>query len=98
MAKIIENRQKHLVIQISKKEAVGLGYETVAIDKGYLICAVCGQVIDLDDIYYVASINDILCKECLEEFLEKAEYKTDRLSILKEREYYNSMMKKLNVL
>ena len=97
MAIILENGQKHLIIQISKKEAIELGFETVAIDKGYLICAVCCQVIDSDDLYYVASINDILCKDCLEEFLENAEYKADRLSIQTERKHFEAIIRKLNV-
>ena len=50
MAKILKNGQKQLIIQISKKEAVEFGFETVAIDKGCLICAGCDQVIDSDDI------------------------------------------------
>ena len=90
--------QKHLIIQISKKKAVELGFETVAIGKGYLICAVCSQVFDSDDVCYVASINDILCKECQEEFLVKAELKTDSLSIHTERDNYNSTMKWLGIL
>ena len=54
MAIILENNQKYLIIQISKKEAVVLGFEIVVIDKGCLICAICSQVIDTDDVYYVA--------------------------------------------
>ena len=76
----------------SKKETVELSFETVVFDEGCLICVVCSQVIDSGDVYYLSSINDLVCKECLEEFLEKAKHKTDRISIRTERENYDFMI------
>ena len=48
-------------------------------------------------IYYVASYNDILCKECLEEFLEKAVHKTDRLSMQTERDNFETITRMLGI-
>ncbi len=75
MASIHQNKQKHLIIQMSKQEAKEQGFETKGSGQGLLICTVCGQVIE-SDVYYAATIHDILCKDCIKEYHEKADPKT----------------------
>ena len=70
---------------MSKQEATEQGFETNGSGKGFLICATCGQVIDTDDVYYVASLQDILCKDCIQDYLEKADAKTKSQSRHTER-------------
>ena len=65
MDSVHRNQQKHLIIQMSKLEAIEQGFETKGSEQGFLICAICGQVIE-SDVYYVAAHNDILFKDCIE--------------------------------
>lgn len=65
MAKKFENEQGFLVIEMSREEADSIGF---GIGGGACICLVCNEFCT-PNVYYVAVLNETMCKECLEEFL-----------------------------
>lgn len=72
MAKKIENKKGFLIIEMTLDEAANkcmFGYQNE------LICDQCNKLIEDKNeiIYYIAVLNMAFCKECYEEFVEKAE-------------------------
>lgn len=91
MAKKFENEKGFLIIQMSTCEASKLGWGT---EYGEFLCATCNCLLG-PDVYYVAVLNDTMCEECLEEFLdENNRYEED---IHYETQMYEYYAKKLGL-
>ncbi len=69
MAKIVNNYKGFKVIRLSRKEAYSLSWGD--------ICESCNSIIT-EDMYYIAAINDVLCKSCYNNFInESTRYSED---------------------
>lgn len=69
MAKQVESEKGFLVIEMTDKEAKEIGF---GISKGCL-CMHCNNIIK-NKMYYIAVLNDVMCKECYDEFIKTAHY------------------------
>lgn len=73
--KKVENEKGFLVIEMSLEEARKLGF---GIQEG-CICMHCNGIIE-EPIYYIAVLNDTMCKECFDKWYEQAiNYPEDRI-------------------
>lgn len=74
MAKIIKNDKGFKVISITNDESIKLGF---GIYPGECICMHCNDIIS-EEIYYIAALNDVMCKSCYDEWYQDAtHYKED---------------------
>lgn len=75
MASIVDNKKSFKVIKLSKAEAEELGWWYA----DEFLCVQCNEDICNADMYYVAVLNDILCEDCFNTWLETARnYPEDR--------------------
>ncbi len=72
MARVVNNDKGFKVIALSPVEARSLGWGCA---EG-LICMECNNTIQ-KEAYYVAVLNDVMDKECYEEWLKRAKYYSD---------------------
>ena len=71
MAKIVNNDKGFKVISLSTRDAASLGF---GIDgSGACVCMHCNKYCTDGDIYYIAVLNDTMCKSCYEHWLKEAE-------------------------
>lgn len=73
MAKKIKNKKGFLIIEMTVEEAINdcmFGYA------GEIICDGCNKYTNNPEniIYYIAVLNMVFCKECLDEFLNRQEH------------------------
>lgn len=89
MAKKIKTEKGFLVIKLNMDEAESIGFGL----GGACICMDCNGLCD-NDIYYIAVLNDTMCEECYNEYMEEATY-YDGDSRIEQRNYdfYISMLK-----
>lgn len=69
MAKIVENNKGFKVIKLSLEDAELLGFGIYG--SGACLCARCNKPC-VEDIYYIAVLNDTMCKDCYEEWVKNA--------------------------
>lgn len=94
MARRVDNKKGFLVIELSRLEAAVLGFGLN--DKGDCICMSCNNIID-EPIYYIAVLNDTMCKDCYNDFIENATYYKEDSKIEKRNyDYYISMIRNYN--
>lgn len=76
MAEIVENKKGFRVIKMSTEEAIhkcNFGFYNVSINVTLLVCDYCNKIINKDkEVYYIAVLNRLLCKECYEEWYTHA--------------------------
>lgn len=90
MAKKFKNEKGFLIIEMDKDEAKSIGF---GLSEG-CVCMHCNSIIK-DKIYYIAALNDVMDKECLDAWLAWAtRYEED---IPYEQKYYDIYSKPLNV-
>lgn len=80
MAKIIPNDRGFKVICLSDTDAISLhfGFWSRNEDEYKCICMNCNKECKSGDIYYIAVLNDIMCKDCFDKWLKSAKrYKED---------------------
>lgn len=70
MAKIVNNDKGFKVISLSIKDAASLGFGLYS--SGACVCMHCNKGCLSGDIYYIAVLNDTMCKDCYEEWLKDA--------------------------
>lgn len=91
MAKIVENDKGFKVICINNAEAAKLGFGIIP---GACICMDCNNLI-FDEIYYIAALNDVMCKECYKEWYDSATHYEDDVEY--ENRYFDYYSKQLNL-
>ena len=91
MAKIIKNDKGFKVICMNNDEATKLGF---GIWSGTSICISCNELI-FDEIYYIAVLNDVMCKKCYEKWYENATYFKEDAQY--ENKYFDYYSKKLGL-
>lgn len=93
MATIINHEKGFKIIELSPEEALrhagfGIGCE--------LVCDNCNEAFFIDDeaeLYYVAVLNMVFCKDCYEEWVNKATYyPEDAAYELKRFNYYKELL------
>lgn len=70
MAKIVNNDKGFKVISLSIEDAASLGFGLYG--SGACVCMHCNKGCLSGDIYYIAVLNDTMCKDCYEEWLKDA--------------------------
>lgn len=91
MAKIVNNDKGFKVISLSKEDAAFLDFGIYGL--GECVCLRCNKICSNEDIYYIAVLNDIMCKNCYEEWIKDAErYSEDVFIENKNFNYYKSML------
>ena len=79
MAKVINNDKEFKIISLSTEDAASLGF---GIDgSGACICMRCGKGCLSGDIYYIAVLNDTMCKNCYEKWVKSAKRYTEDIPI-----------------
>lgn len=79
MAKIVNNDKGFKVISLSTEDAASLGF---GIDgSGTCICMHCNKGCRSGDIYYIAVLNDTMCKNCYERWIKSATRYTEDIPI-----------------
>ena len=91
MAKIVDNNKGFKVICINNYEAANLGFGIVP---GNCICMNCNNLIQ-NEIYYIAVLNDVMCKQCYEKWYKRATYYKEDTQY--ENKYFNYYSKKLGL-
>ena len=96
MAKKYKNDKGFLIIEMSYEEAAnkcGFGFG-VGIIK-HIVCDVCNEIFSKNDnIYYIAALNQALCKECCDDFINNMDRTED---IPYEEKHYNYYAEKLKL-
>lgn len=93
MARIVNNDKGFKVIYLSIEDAASLGFGLYG--SGACVCMHCNKGCLSGDIYYIAVLNDTMCKDCYEEWLKDAVKYTDDAPI--EDENFQYYKKKLNL-
>lgn len=91
MAKKVENDKGFLIIEMDYLEAVKIalfGFD------GAIICDQCNDIIN-EECYYIAVLNQALCKKCCDDFISK--YKRHDEDIAYEKRHYNFYAEKLEL-
>ena len=70
MATIVNNDKGFKVISLSTEDTASLGFGLCG--SGACVCMHCNKKCLSGDIYYVAVLNDTMCKDCYEEWLKDA--------------------------
>lgn len=98
MAKVYTNDKNFLIIQMDGAEASDLGFGIeVPGCLNMIVCGTCNTEIEHKDIYYVAGINEVLCKECLDDTLENMNHYIDDDSLRYEINHFNIIAQKLGM-
>lgn len=70
MTKIVKNDKGFKVISLSTEDAASIGFGLYG--SGACVCMHCNKDCLSGDIYYIAVLNDTMCKDCYEEWLKDA--------------------------
>lgn len=76
MARIVKNGKGFKVIALSNEECEKLGWGIMmdSTPSSYgMICMWCDNII-MDEVYYVAVLNDVMDKKCYDEWISTATY------------------------
>ena len=92
MATIVKNKKRFKVIKLSRREAIsvcgfGFFHKTV-------LCDNCNKILTNDDeLYYVAVLDFVFCKECYKEWYAKSKkYDEDAAYEKKHFDKYKSLL------
>lgn len=98
MAKIYKNNREHLVIQLNAKEATKLNFGIPIVGLNNMcLCGTCNAECKPEDIYYVCGINEVLCKDCVEDYVDNMNHYVDDNSLKYEVSHFNAVSDKLNM-
>ena len=98
MAKIYTNDNNFLVIEMNGTEASGLGFGIeIPGNINAIVCGSCNSQIEHKEIYYIASINEIMCKDCADDYIKNMSHYTDIDSLKYEISHFNIIAQKLGI-
>lgn len=98
MAKIYKNDKNFLIIQMTGAEASSLGFGTeVTGCLNAIVCGSCKTSIEHKNIYYLAGINEVLCEDCLNDYIKNMSHYTDDDSLRYEINHFNVIANKLGM-
>jgi len=98
MAKLYTNDKNFLVIEMNGAEASGLGFGIeIPGCLNAIICGGCNSQIEHKEIYYIAGINEVMCKDCAEDYVKNMSHYTDIDSLKYEINHFNIIAQKLGM-
>ena len=98
MAKLYKNDKNFLIIEMNGTEAsdLGFGIETTGC-LNVILCGTCNTSIEHKKIFYVACINEVLCEDCINDYIKNMSHYTDDDSIKYEINHFNVISQKLGM-
>lgn len=98
MAKVYYNDREHLIIKMNAHEATKLDFGIPIVGLNNMcICGSCNNECKPEDIYYVAGINEVMCKDCVEDYVKNMNHYVDTDSLKYESGHFNNVASKLNM-
>lgn len=98
MAKVYKNDKNFLIIEMNGGEASNLGFgQEVIACLNVILCGSCNISIEHENIFYVAGINEVLCKDCVEDYIKNMNHYIDDDSIKYEINHFNIIAQKLGM-
>ena len=99
MAEIVKNDKNFLIIKLNDEEANKLNFGIFRDDNddNIFLCGSCNVVCDELELYYIAGINEVLCKDCMEDFIKNMNHHTDDNSLRYEIKHFNYFANILNI-
>lgn len=98
MATLYKNDKNFLIIKMNGTEASNLGFGIeVTGCLNSIICGTCNASIEHKDIYYLAGINEVLCEDCLTDYIKNMNHYTDDDSLRYEINHFNVIANKLGM-
>lgn len=97
MAEVIKNDKNFLIIKLNNKEANKLNigiFENVNND--IIGCGSC-NITGNNPRYYIAAINEILCEDCMNDFVKNMSHYTDENSLKYEVKHFNHCANLLDI-
>ena len=93
MAKLYTNDKNFLVIKMNGAEASGLGFGIeIPGCLNAIICGGCNSQIEHKEIYYIAGINEVMCKDCAEDYVKNMSHYTDIDSLTSKAKNANELL------
>ena len=98
MAKLYKNNKNFLIIEMTGAEAsvLGFGIEITGCLNS-IFCGGCNSQIEHKDIYYIAGINEVMCKDCADDYIKTMSHYTDNDSLRYEINHFNIIAQKLSM-
>lgn len=98
MAKVYTNDKNFLIIEMNGAEASGLGFGIeVPGCLNVILCGSCNSQIEHKEIYYIAGINEVMCKDCVDDYIKNMSRYTDNDSLRYEINHFNIIAQKLGM-
>lgn len=98
MAKVYTNDKNFLVIEMNGAEASGLGFGIeIPGCLNAIVCGGCNSQIEHKEIYYIAGINEVMCKDCADDYIKNMSHYTDIDSLKYEISHFNIIAQKLGM-
>lgn len=98
MAKVYKNDKNFLIIEMDGTEASGLGFGMeVTGCLNLIVCGSCNISIEHKKIFYVACINEVLCEDCITDYIKNMSHYTDDDSLKYEINHFNIIAEKLGM-
>ena len=98
MAKVYKNDKNFLIIEMNGTEASGLGFGIeVTGCLNVIVCGSCNTSIEHKKIFYVACINEVLCEDCITDYVKNMSHYTDDDSLKYEINHFNIIAEKLGM-
>lgn len=98
MAKVYKNDKNFLIIQMNGAEASNLGFGMeITGCLNSIVCGTCNISIEHKDIFYVAGINEVLCEDCVDDYIKNMNHYIDDDSLKYEINHFNIIAQKLGM-
>ena len=98
MAKLYTNDKNFLIIEMNGAEASGLGFGIeIPGCLNAIVCGGCNSQIEHKEIYYIAGINEVMCKDCADDYIKNMSHYTDIDSLKYEINHFNIIAQKLGM-
>ena len=96
MAKKYNNNKGFLIIEMTGAEASNLGFGIeITGCLNYIVCGTCNTSIEHKKIFYVAGINEVLCEDCVDDYIKNMNHYIDDDSLKYEINHFNIIAQKL---
>lgn len=97
MAKIYNNNKGFLVVEITLEEATKLNFGIHNANPiNIILCGSCNKMCE-ENIYYVACLNEVMCKDCIEDYTKNSPHYIDDDSLEYEINHFNWIAKELGL-
>ena len=80
----------------AEASSLGFGIEVTGC-LNLIVCGSCNESIEHKKIFYVACINEVLCEDCVEDYIKNMSHYTDIDSLKYEINHFNIIAQKLGM-